>query len=73
MAEKSIFRICLDCGQDKRTTVHEDEEEKYYCEECQKRTARIAYSDKGVRYGAWILIGVAVVAFIAGYLVRGLF
>ena len=70
MKEKSIYRMCLDCGQTKRTTVHKEEEENYYCEECQKKTARLAYSS--TKKGALISIIIAVLFFVLGWLFRGL-
>ena len=64
--EPKTFRTCLDCGLKKKTTVSLIEETDYYCEDCMKKTARIAYEESSPRKGLWILVVVAVIAFLLG-------
>ena len=66
MKRKTEFRICEDCGESKRTTVELFEEPVYYCEECQKKTARVAYKKSSPVVGFIIAAIIAIVAFMLG-------
>ena len=67
--QKAIYRICEDCGEDKRTTVYEDEESVYYCEECQKRTAMIAYNQSSPKKGMILVFGFLFIGLAIGFFV----
>jgi len=63
--EKQIPRTCLDCGEEKRTTVHPDEEKEYYCVECLIREGRKTYNSSNPMIGFVSVI----IIFIAGVLI----
>lgn len=43
MVEKKVWRKCERCLESRRTTVHENEEEIYICENCLKFLGRMYY------------------------------
>ena len=62
------IRFCLRCDEVKKTTVLEEEEKKYYCEDCLKEIARVALKESSPVKG-FIIIGiVAIVAYLLGKL-----
>ena len=69
MPEKKEWRVCLNCLEEKRTTVRKEEEEKYYCEQCLKRIARTALKQSSPKKGLNILIWTIVISVIIGYLI----
>ncbi len=66
MTEKIEHRTCEDCGEEKRTTVSFLEEPIYYCEECKKKTAMIAYRKSTTMKG----LIVAIIIFVTGMVVE---
>ena len=70
MKEKPIFRICLDCKENKRTTVYPREKWNYYCETCLKKTAEEAYargSGKATKKEIIIRASIVMIIATAGY------
>ena len=69
MTEPTEYRVCLRCNEGKKTTVREEEEENYYCEECLKEIARVALKESSPVKG-FIIIGiVAIIAYLLGKLI----
>ena len=77
--EKSIYRVCEECGVNKRTTVYPYEEAQYFCEPCLKTAGAIELKKGDLRgiesfeekrmnpiIGPIILIIIFVVGFVIG-------
>ena len=66
MTEPTELRVCLNCNEEKRTTVRKEEEVDYYCEECYKKIAKVALG-KSTPVKGFIILGIAaLIAYILG-------
>ena len=69
MTEKKIYRTCVNCGEEKRTTIHPHEEEEYLCGECCRSIAKTALDKSSVGKGTKIAVILVVISLIVGYLI----
>ena len=70
--EKHIKRICNECDQERRTTVHPYEEATYFCNECLIRAGKYAYASNSSARGGKIVLIVAVVFTLLGFILAKL-
>ena len=75
MKEKTENRICTVCQEERRTTVREEEESIYICEQCLRTEVRDdwlnrAEAKKLAKWTGWIIL---IIIFVVGYFIGKLF